>query len=152
VDAVGAAAQQAEHVGRLMLELGLAEHPASDRHHGVGGKQEGLGIFRLGLGDLQRGLSLGAGKATHDMARDLALPHALIDGGRPQRIGRDAGLLEKLKTPRRSGGEHQLGAEARARRGRAAAWRAHRRLRLLRRGGHRLGLGGLIPLWLEPAT
>ena len=110
--AVGPAAQQPERVASLMLELGLAEHAAADRDHGIGCEHESLGEIRVRSDQPAGGLGLGAGQPAHDVAGNLALGHALVDRGRAERVRRDARLLKQLQPARRGRGEHELRPEA----------------------------------------
>src|SRR5947207_14207340 len=58
----------------------------------------------------QRGVGLGAGQAIGAGARQLAPLRGLVDIGRPQRIGLDAGLVEQAEPSRRTGSKNDFGA------------------------------------------
>jgi len=105
--------EHAQRIASLMLEVGLAEHAAADRNHGIGGEHEGLGVILLGADELPGCFRLGARETAHDVAGHLALGHALVDRGRAERIRGNADLLQQRQTARRGRGQHELRPEAR---------------------------------------
>ena len=109
VDAVVAARQQPQALRGLVDQVGLGQDAAADRDHGVGGEDEGAAQFVVELHRFERGVGLGAGQPVGAGARQLAPPRGLVDVGRAQRIGLDAGLVEQRQPARRTGGENEFG-------------------------------------------
>ncbi len=56
----------------------------------------------------ERRLGLAARQAVGAGARQLAAFGRLVDVGRAQRVGLDAGLVDEREAPRRAGGEHEF--------------------------------------------
>ena len=105
-----AARQQPQALRRLVHQIRLGQDAAADRHHRVGGEDEGAAQLVVELHRFQRRVGLGAGEAIGAGARQLAPPWRLVDVGRPQRVGLDAGLVEQRQAPRRAGGKYEFGA------------------------------------------
>ena len=100
VDAVVAARQQPQALRGLVDQIGLRQDAAADRDHGVGGENEGAAQFVVELHRFERGIGLGAGQPVGAGARQLAPLRGLVDIGRTQRIGLDAGLIEQADSRR----------------------------------------------------
>ena len=102
--------QQPQALRGLVDQIGLGQDAAADRDHGVGGENEGAAQFVVELHRFERGVRLGAGEAIGAGARQLAPLRGLVDIGRTQRVGLDAGLVEQAEPSRRTGGENEFGA------------------------------------------
>ena len=87
IDAMIAAAQALERIGGAVALLGLAENAAANGDRRIGGKNEGLGVVRLGPHQELGGLRLVAGEPLHEVTRHLAARRGLVDGGGPECIG-----------------------------------------------------------------
>ena len=109
VDAVVAARQQPQALRGLVDQIGFGQDAPADRDHGVGGEDEGAAQFVIELHRFQRGIGLGARQPVGAGARQLAPPRRLVDVGRAQRVGLDAGLVEQRQAPRRAGSKYEFG-------------------------------------------
>ncbi len=109
MDAVIAAGQQPQALRGLVEQLGLGQDAAADRHHGVGGEDVGALELLVDAHQLERRLGLGARQPVGAGARQLAALGGLVDVGRTQRIGLDAGLVDERDPARRAGGEDEFG-------------------------------------------
>ena len=76
VDAVIAARQQAQALRRFVEQFGLRQNAAADRHHGVGGEDEGAAQFVVELDVVERRRRLGVRQPVGIGARDLAAARA----------------------------------------------------------------------------
>ena len=108
VDAVVAAGQQAQALRGLVEQLGLGQDAAADRDHGVGGQDVGAAELLVVAHKLERGLGLCARQPIGAGARQLSALRRLVDIGRTQRIGLDAGLIDERDPAGRAGREHEL--------------------------------------------
>jgi len=81
-------------------QIGLGQDAAADRNDRVSSENEGAAQFIIELHRFERGIGLGTGEAIGAGARQLAAFGGLIDIGRAQRIGLDAGLVEQAETSR----------------------------------------------------
>jgi hypothetical protein len=80
-----------------------------DNSHGVGGENEGAAQLVIELHRFQRSVGLGPRQPVGAGARQLAPPRGLVDIGRPQRVGLDAGLVEQREPARRTGSKYEFG-------------------------------------------
>ena len=90
-------------------QIGLRENAAADRDHRIGREDEGAAQLVVELHGFQRRIGLGAGETIGAGARQLAPLRGLIDIGRTQRVGLDAGLVEQAEPSRRTGSENDFG-------------------------------------------
>jgi hypothetical protein len=95
-DAVAAAGEQREKAGGLAVVGRLAEHPAAERDHGVGGEDR-----RRVVGGVDR-LGLGHGEAQRTDTRAFAANRAFVDLGGEDEVGNDPDLGEQ-RAPARAG-------------------------------------------------
>ncbi len=105
-----AARQQPQALRGFVDQIGLRQDAAADRDHGVGGENEGAAQFVIELHRFERGVGLGAGQPIGAGARQFAPLRGLVDIGRTQRIGLDAGLVEQAEPSRRTGSKNEFGA------------------------------------------
>ena len=108
VDAVIAAGQQPQALRRFVEQLRLRQDAPADRDHGVGGEDVGAFELLVDAHHVERRLRLGAREPGGAGARQLAALRRLVDVGRPQRIGLDAGLVDQRQPARRAGSEHEF--------------------------------------------
>ena len=101
--------QQPQALRGLVEQIGLGQDAAADRDHGVGGEDEGAAQFVVELHGFERRLGLGARQPIGAGARQLAPLRGLVDIGRAQRVGLDAGLVEQAEPSRRTGSENEFG-------------------------------------------
>ena len=137
-----AAGQEPQALRRLVEQLGLGQDAAADRDHGVGGEDEGAFELFVGAHHCERHFRLLAREPRGAGARQFAALRRLVDVGRTQRVGLDAGLVDKREPARRAGGEHEFrpadhgSARGDAARPRAGAgwmtWKIQRRYHLKR--------------------
>jgi hypothetical protein len=102
--------EQPQALRGLVDQVRLRQDAAADRDHGVGREDEGPAQLVVELHRFQRGVGLGPRQPVGAGARQLAPLRGLVDVGRAQRIGLDAGLVEQGKASRRTGGENEFGA------------------------------------------
>src|SRR6185437_3328462 len=131
VDAVVAAGEQAQALPGLIQQLGLGQDAAADRHHGVGGEDEGALQLVVELDAGQRGFRLLAGETGGVGARDLAPARRFIEIGGLERVRLDPGLIDERQPPRRAGCEHEFGAADHAGRVNQSGWALKRTARKL---------------------
>jgi hypothetical protein len=110
-----AAREQPQALRRLVDQIGLGENAAADRDHRVGGEDEGAAQFVVEPNRIQRGFGLDARQPIGAGARQLTASRRLVDVGRPQRIGLDAGLVEQRQAAGRAGSKNEFGAAEHAR-------------------------------------
>ena len=109
VDAVIAPRQQPQALRGLVDQIGLGQDAAADRDHRIGGEDEGAAQLVVELHGFERRVGLGARQAIGAGARQLAPLRGLVDIGRAQRVGLDAGLVEQAEPSRRTGSENDFG-------------------------------------------
>ena len=110
MDAVVAAGQKPQALRRVVEQFRLGQDAAADGDHGVGGEDEGALELLIELHHGERRLGLAARQPGGAGARQLAPLRRLIDVGRAQRVGLNAGLVDQRQPARRAGGEHEFGA------------------------------------------
>ena len=93
----------------LVHQVGLRQDAAADCDHGIGGENEGAAQLVIELHGFERGVGLGARQAVGAGARQLTPPGGLVDIGRTQRVGLDAGLIEQAEPSRRTGSKNDFG-------------------------------------------
>ena len=104
-----AARQEPQALRRLVEQFRLGQDAAADRHHGIGGDDEGAAQL-VGAAHASSAASrLGAREPRRVGARQLPLGRDLVDVGRQQLVGLDARLVEQPEPARRAGGEDELG-------------------------------------------
>ena len=108
VDAVIATGQQPQALRGLVDQLGLGKDAPADRDHGVGGDDVGALELFVGAHMIERNLGLGARQPIGAGARQLSPLRGLIDIGRSQPVGLDAGLIEEGDAAGRPGREDEL--------------------------------------------
>ena len=122
MDAVVAAGQKPQALRRFVEQFRLRQDAAADRDDGIGGEDEGAFELLVEPHHGERGFGLAAGEPRGAGARQFAPLRRLVDVGRAQRVGLDAGLVDEREPARRAGGEHEFGRRS----GRALARRAGR--------------------------
>ena len=108
MDAVIAAGEKPQALRRFVEQLRLRQNAPADRDHGIGGEDVGAFELLVDAHHVQRRFGLVAGEPRGAGARQLAALRRLVDIGRAQRIGLDAGLVDKRKPARRAGSEHEF--------------------------------------------
>ena len=109
VDAVVASRQKPQALRGLVEQLGLRQDAAADRDHRVGGQDVGAFELVIDAHHRERSLGLCARQPVGAGARQLATLRRLVEIGRTQRIGLDAGLVDQMHPAGRAGGEHEFG-------------------------------------------
>jgi len=106
---VVAPGKQPQALGRLVDQLGFGQDAAADRDHGVGREEVGAVDLVASADPGERRLGLGVGETVGTHARQLAPLRGLVDIGRAQLVGLDAGLVDQADAARRAGGENEFG-------------------------------------------
>ena len=108
MDAMVAAGQQPQALRRLVEQLRLRQDAAADRHDGVGGENEGALQLFVEPQHGERRFGLAAREPRRAGARQFSALRRLVDVGRTQRVGLDAGLVDQRQPARRAGGENEF--------------------------------------------
>ena len=109
MDAMIAPGEQPQALRGLVEQLGLGQDAPADRDHGVGGQDVGALELLVDAHQIERRLGLGARQPVGAGARQLAALGRLVDIGRTQRVGLDAGLIDERDPAGRAGGEDEFG-------------------------------------------
>jgi hypothetical protein len=108
MDAMITAGQETQALGGFIDQLGLGQDAPANRHHGIGSQDIGALQFFVGTHEIKRDLGLGAREPIGASARQFASLRRLIDIGRAQRVGLDAGLIDERDPARRARSEDEL--------------------------------------------
>src|SRR6266545_1643763 len=109
MDPVIAPGQEPQALRGLVEQLGLRQYAAADRHDRVGGEDIGATELLIDAHLLERGFRLGARQPVGAGARQLTALRRLVEIGRAQRVGLDAGLIDQRDPAGRAGGEDEFG-------------------------------------------
>ena len=103
-----AAGEQPQALRRFVEQLRLRQDAPADGDHGVGGEDVGAFELFVDAHHVERRFGLVAREPRGAGARQFAALRRLVDIGRPQRIGLDAGLVDQREPARRAGSEHEF--------------------------------------------